>query len=105
MQPANDAAQRLNRLHDELAQAADAADWAAVAVADEAVRRCLASLGNAALLDERSRSAWQRLHALHTRVMRACAKECERLRQKLDHHLEYAEGRSAYQQIGLIGQR
>ncbi|WP_120994472.1 hypothetical protein [Stutzerimonas urumqiensis] len=105
MRPASDPAQQLRGLHAELASALAAADWTAVSAIDQRIRRCLEALADPAALEPEARAAHQALHRLHSEALRACAQECERLRQRLDHHLDYAEGRSAYQRIGLMGGR
>ncbi len=50
-------------------------------------------------------AARQQLKQLHGQALKACADECERLRLLLVNHLEYAEGRAAYQRIDLYQAR
>ncbi|QGZ29336.1 hypothetical protein [Stutzerimonas stutzeri] len=92
---------RLTELHAQLRQALQANDWNAVARVDQAVRECLEALAGRTL-DEPARAAKSRLKKLHGEGVQACADECERLRLLLLNHLEYAEGRAAYQRIDMF---
>lgn len=100
MPPVSDS-ERLTELHEQLRQALQASDWNAVAVVDKAIRQCLEALAGEQL-DEPARAAKSRLKQLHGEGLQACADECERLRLLLLNHLEYAEGRAAYQRIELF---
>ncbi|MBC8648820.1 hypothetical protein GYM54_14940 [Pseudomonas sp. MTM4] len=92
---------RLMELHDQLQQALQASDWGAVAVADKAIRQCLEELAGQEL-DEPTHAAKSQLKQLHGEGLQACTDECERLRLLLLNHLEYAEGRAAYQRIDMF---
>ncbi len=92
----------LMALHEQLQQALQASDWAAVAAVDAAIRQCLETLAGQLEMDEPTRAAKSRLKQLHGEGLQACADECERLRLLLLNHLEYAEGRAAYQRIDMF---
>ena len=94
--------ERLMALHAQLKQALQNNDWNAVATADGAIRQCLEALAARIELDEPTRSAKLQLKQLHGEGLQACADECERLRLLLLDHLEYAEGRAAYQRIDMF---
>jgi len=93
---------RLLELHAQLQQALQADDWKAVAAVDVLVRDCLEALARQGELDEPTLAAKQLLKRLHGQGLQACADECERLRLVLLNHLEYAEGRAAYQRIDMF---
>lgn len=94
--------ERLMALHAQLKLALDGGDWHAVAAADGAIRQCLETLAGRVELDEPTREAKHLLKQLHDEGVQACAEECERLRLLLVNHLEYAEGRAAYQRIDMF---
>lgn len=101
MQPVSDS-ECLMELHAQLQQALQDGDWSAVAMVDAAVRQCLEALPGQLELDEPTRNAKSRLKQLHGEGLQVCADECERLRLLLLNHLEYAEGRAAYQRIDMF---
>ena len=101
MPPVSDR-ERLLELHAQLQQALQNNDWTAVATVDAAVRQCLEALAQRGELDESTLAAKQLLKQLHGQGLQACADECERLRLLLLNHLEYAEGRAAYQRIDMF---
>ena len=101
MPPAADR-QRLLELHRQLGQALQDDDWNAVARVDQAIREQLQLLASRTNLSAEVLQAKSQLKQLHGKALQACAKECERLRLLLLNHLEYAEGRAAYQQVGLF---
>ena len=101
MPPVSDS-ECLMALHGQLQQALQANDWTAVATADAAIRECLEALAGRLEQDEPTRLAKSRLKQLHGQGLQACADECERLRLLLLNHLEYAEGRAAYQRIDMF---
>ena len=94
--------ERLLELHAQLQQALQTGDWNAVAAVDAAVRQCLEGLAGQGELDESTLAAKRLLKQLHGEGLQACADECERLRLLLLNHLEYAEGRAAYQRIDMF---
>lgn len=94
--------ERLTALHAQLKQALQGSDWHAVASVDGAIRQCLEALAARAELDEPTRAAKHLLKQLHDEGLQACADECERLRLLLLNHLEYAEGRAAYQRVDMF---
>jgi hypothetical protein len=94
--------EHLTALHEQLRQALQASDWNAVAKVDGDIRRCLQALPGQQQLDESTLAAKQQLKKLHGEGLQACADECERLRLLLLNHLEYAEGRAAYQRIDMF---
>jgi hypothetical protein len=91
---------RLRALHEQLAAALQSQDWRAVGEVDQAIRQCLEQLPREAQ-DPSVQTARQQLKRLHGQALKACAEECERLRLLLVNHLEYAEGRAAYQRIDM----
>ena len=91
--------QRLQALHERLTAALQSQDWRAVGETDQAIRQCLERLPRDA--HESVQAARQQLKRLHGHALKACAEECERLRMLLVNHLEYAEGRAAYQRIDM----
>lgn len=93
--------QRLQELHAQLAAALHRSDWRAVGEVDQAIRQCLEQLPCAPLPDAVD-AARQQLKRLHGQALTACGEECERLRLLLVNHLEYAEGRAAYQRIDMF---
>lgn len=101
MLPVSDSA-RLVELHVQLQQALEANNWGAVATVDIQIRQCLEALAAQPQLDEPTRAAKARLKQLHSEGLNACADECERLRLLLLNHLEYAEGRAAYQRVDMF---
>lgn len=101
MPPVSDR-ERLLELHAQLKQALQNNDWKAVASVDTSVRQCLEALAQRGELDESTLAAKQLLKQLHGEGLQACADECERLRLLLLNHLEYAEGRAAYQRIDMF---
>mgnify|MGYP001054467148 CR=1 FL=1 len=102
MQPAADDRRRLLALHQQLEQALTAKDWGAMARVDQAIRAQLQVLAERPRLDDDVLRAKRRLKQLHIRALQACAEECERLRLRLLNHLQYAEGRLAYQRNELL---
>lgn len=101
MPPVSDS-ERLMALHAQLQQALQANDWPAVAEVDAAIRQCLEMLAERLQLDQPALDAHNRLKQLHGEGVKACAEECERLRLLLLNHLEYAEGRAAYQRVDMF---
>lgn len=92
---------RLTTVHRELTVALKKQDWSAMARIDLQLRECLQEFATlnepgAALLQIRTQ-----LQRLHDTATAACREECEKLRQILQAHLTYAEGRSAYSQVAL----
>lgn len=95
-------AQRLQQLHAQLDQALQRGDWQAIATVDAAIAQCLRALAEIGKPDPATLAARAALKQLHDRARVACAEECERLRQLLVNHLEYAEGLAAYQRVELF---
>lgn len=95
-------AEQLLALHARLSEALQRSDWRALAETDQAIRQCLEGQGEAAGLDAAAAQARLRLQQLHRQALAACAEECERLHRLLLNHREGAEGRAAYQRIGLL---
>ncbi|GLK91362.1 hypothetical protein [Pseudomonas turukhanskensis] len=94
--------ERLRLLHERLQQVLLARDWLALGEVDAAIREELQRDVPPSL--ERQRLQ-QQLKELHGRAYQACAGECERVRQLMLSHLEYAEGRSAYERVELLQNR
>lgn len=100
MPPAADR-RKLLELHAQLEQALTAKDWGAIGRIDQAIREQLQALAARPRLDDDVLQAKLRLKQLHARALQACTEECERLRELLLNHLQYAESRLAYQQTEL----
>lgn len=96
---------RLADVYRQLQQAMELNDWQAIGSASQAVRALLDELPPVTELSTRARQLRERLGVLHSEALERCRRECERLREVLNSHTEYAEGRSAYMQIeGLVGE-
>ncbi|WP_330208559.1 MULTISPECIES: hypothetical protein [unclassified Pseudomonas] len=91
--------ERLRLLHERLQQVLLARDWLALGEVDAAIREELQREAPASI--ERLRLQQQLKH-LHAKAYQACGDECERVRQLMLSHLEYAEGRSAYERVELL---
>ncbi|ERI51661.1 hypothetical protein N878_21890 [Pseudomonas sp. EGD-AK9] len=89
----------LQQLHGQLAEALAQGDWTRIGEIDGLIRSCLQLLAGLPTLSDEVREARRRLQQLHGQARVACAEECERVRQMLLRHLEYAEGRSAYLRV------
>lgn len=94
--------QRLLELHRQLELALQDGDWNGIAKIDQAIREQLLLLDARASQSAEVQRARNQLKQLHGKALQACARECERLRLLLLNHLEYAEGRAAYQQVELL---
>ncbi len=89
-------------VHGQLRAALEARDWERFAVIDQRVRECLDALSACAEPSAEVLQAKQLLKDLYGAAMAGCAETCEKLRQVLLAHLQYVEGRSAYQRIDLL---
>lgn len=89
-------------VHGQLRAALEARDWERFAVIDQRVRECLDALSACSEPSAEVLQAKQRLKDLYGAALAGCAETCEKLRQVLLAHLQYAEGRSAYQRIDLF---
>nr|WP_155551412.1 hypothetical protein [Stutzerimonas degradans] len=92
----------MQQLHEQLQQALQRGDWQAIATVDAAIAQCLRALVEIGQPDPATVAARAALKQLHDQARVACAEECERLRQLLVNHLEYAEGLAAYQRVELF---
>ncbi|HWV11505.1 hypothetical protein [Pseudomonas sp.] len=88
-------------VHGQLRAAMEARDWERFAAIDQRVRECLDALSACAEPSTEVLQAKQLLKELYGAALAGCAEACEKLRQVLLTHLEYVEGRSAYQRIDL----
>ena len=95
--------ERLAEAYRQLSQALEESHWDALAKADLAIRALLSELPTDAELDVAARGIKQRLKSLHAEGLKKCSLECERLKDILSRHTEYAEGRSAYMQVDSFG--
>ncbi|TLX59180.1 hypothetical protein DN824_08740 [Stutzerimonas nosocomialis] len=100
MPHANDI-RRLKELGQQLEQAMQLDDWSLISEADQAIAQCLKALGERLHPSDELMRARAELQQSHARALKRCAEECERLRQLLENCVEHAEGRAAYQRIGL----
>lgn len=103
MQLAKPHSARLAEVHQQLRTSLDADDWDAIGSINLAISQLLGGLPPDDALDDYARQAKQNLQALHAEALTRCRAECERLRDVLHSHTEYAEGRSAYMQIDSLG--
>lgn len=102
MQPVNDR-RRLLLLHQQLGKALQQDDWDAVIKTDQEIREMLQRLASRPHLSEEVQQAKDQLKKLHAYALMRCTESCERLWEQLLDHLEHAEARAAYQQVGLFG--
>lgn len=93
---------KLIALGEQMAAAINAQDWDSVGGIDNRIRECLLELGEAETLSPELEQTKQRLQQLYARVLPAYADACERLRQLLLAHVDYAEARSAYLRTDLL---
>jgi DNA-binding GntR family transcriptional regulator len=93
---------RLQELHQRFAAVVGRRDWDALAEIDQAIREQLQELARRPALHPKVQQARHRLQLLHGHALELCTQECERLRQLLLTHLEYAEGRTAYMRINYM---
>lgn len=91
----------LRALTVRLAEVLKRREWEHLGEVDRAIRALLQRLDGRSLSAE-EQAAKQTLRQVHEQARHAGAEECERLRQLLLTHLEYAEGRSAYSQVELM---
>jgi hypothetical protein len=93
---------KLITLGEQMAAALKAQDWDSVGGIDQRIRECLQELSAAENLSPELQTAKQQLQQLYARVLPAYAEACEKLRQLLLAHVDYAEARSAYLRTGLL---
>lgn len=103
MQHAKPDHEQLADVYQQLHQALGTGDWDDLAKANLAIRELLTRLPADSKLDVTARQLKQRLKSLHAEGLQKCSAECERLKEVLSSHTEYAEGRSAYMQIDSFG--
>lgn len=102
MRPSDDR-RRLQLLHRQLALALQKDDWDAVIKTDQSIRELLQALATRPSLSDEVLQAKAQLKKLHAQALMQCAQACERLWEQLLDHLQHAEARAAYQQVGLFG--
>ncbi len=93
---------KLITLGEQMAAALKAQDWDSVGGIDQRIRESLRELSAAETLSPELQAAKQQLQQLYARVLPAYAEACEKLRQLLLAHVDYAEARSAYLRTGLL---
>ena len=93
---------RLRLLHERLQQVLASRDWQALGKVDAAIAQ---ELQRSVAPSVERQQLQQRLKTLHAQAYQACAAECERVRQLMLSHLEYAEGRSAYERVDMLQNR
>ncbi len=94
---------KLITLGEQMAAALKAHDWDSVGGIDLRIRECLQELAaTEGILSPELEKAKQQLQQLYARVLPAYAEACEKLRQLLLDHIDYAEARSAYLRTGLL---
>lgn len=93
---------KLITLGEQMAAALKAQDWDSVGGIDQRIRECLQELAAMETLSPELEKIKQQLQQLYARVLPAYAEACEKLRQLLLAHIDYAEARSAYLRTGLL---
>ncbi len=78
-------------------------DWDSLGGIDQRIRECLLELAaDGEPWTPELEKAKQQLQQLYARVLPAYAEACEKMRQLLLAHIDYAEARSAYLRTGLL---
>lgn len=93
---------RLLRLHRLLDEALRARDWARMGKIDRVIRRHLLEPAIRSATDPGVSAAKERLRVLHAKALAEGQRESERLRDRLNDHIEYADARATYQQVDLF---
>jgi len=100
--PDRDQQIKLIALGEQMAAALKARDWDSVGGIDLRIRECLQELAGAETISPELQAAKQQLQQLYARVLPVYADACEKMRQLLLAHVDYAEARSAYLRTGLL---
>lgn len=103
MQHVKPDSEQLADLCRQLQQALDSGNWDDMAKTNLAIRELLPRLPVDSELGTPARQLKQRLKSLHAEGLKKCRAECDRLKDVLSSHTEYAEGRAAYMQIDSFG--
>lgn len=77
-------------------------DWDRLGIIDQRINECLQEMAGREDLSDEILLVKQQLKQLHGEAIKACGEVCEKLRQILLTHLDYAEGRSAYLRVDLL---
>ena len=93
---------KLITLGEQLTEALRAKDWERVGQVDLHIRNCLAELATLESPSPELVRVKKQLRELYERVLPAYSDACEKLRQLLVSHVDYAEGRSAYLRTDLL---
>lgn len=93
---------KLITLGEHLTEALKAKDWERVGVVDLHIRNCLREIATLDAPSPELQKAKTQLRDLYERVLPTYAEACEKLRQLLLSHVDYAEGRSAYMRTDLL---
>ena len=93
---------KLHTLGEQLTEALRARDWEGVGAIDLHIRHCLEEIATLQAPSAELLKVKDQLRGLYERVLPAYGEACEQLRQLLLNHMDYAEGRSAYQRTDLL---
>lgn len=93
---------QLLALGEQLTEALRAKDWEAVGATDLHIRECLIGIAALESPSPELLKVKAQLRGLYERILPAYGEACEQLRQLLLNHMDYAEGRSAYQRTDLL---
>lgn len=93
---------KLITLGEQLTEALRAKDWERVGLVDKHIRNCLQEIAALESPSPELQKVKTQLRDLYERVLPTYAEACEKLRQLLLSHVDYAEGRSAYMRTDLL---
>ena len=93
---------KLITLGEHLAAALKAQDWDSVGGIDQRIRECLEEIAALDIPSPELQACKKHLQELYSRVLPAYSEACEKLRQLLLSHVDYAEARSAYLRTDLL---
>jgi hypothetical protein len=93
---------QLSSLGEQLAGALKAQDWESVGGIDGRIRECLETIAALETVSPELQACKKQLQELYSRVLPAYSEACEKVRQLLLSHVDYAEARSAYLRTDLL---
>ena len=93
---------KLKALGEQMSLALKARDWDSLSGIDTRIRECLEELNRMEPLSAELQACKQSVQQLYGRAIPAYAEACEKIRQVLLTHVDYAEARSAYLRTDLL---
>lgn len=93
---------KLIALGEQLAAAFKAQDWDAIGGIDQRIRECLEEIAGLESPSPELQISKKRVQELYARVIPVYSAACEKIRQLLLAHVDYAEARSAYMRTDLL---